>query len=74
MQVETDSQRSLLEVAEAAQLKPRYGCRMGICHQCSCRKSEGVVMNTLTGKLSGPGEEAIQLCVSVPQGPVVIDI
>lgn len=74
VQVETDSQRSLLEVAEAAQLKPRYGCRMGICHQCSCRKSEGVVMNTLTGKLSGPGEEAIQLCVSVPQGPVVIDI
>jgi ferredoxin-NADP reductase len=64
----------LLEIAEAASLKPQYGCRMGVCHQCSCRKTSGTVVNRLTGKASGPGEETIQLCISIPQGPVTVHI
>ncbi|MAA65229.1 MAG: oxidoreductase [Alteromonadaceae bacterium] len=72
--VESDGDAPLLEIAEAADLTPAYGCRMGICHQCSCKKTEGTVINRLTGKASGPGEETIQLCISVPQGPVSIDI
>jgi len=58
---------SLLEGAEAAGLQPRFGCRRGICRTCSCRKVSGTVRNLLTGQLSGPGEELIQLCVSTPQ-------
>lgn len=72
--VESEGDAPLLEIAEAADLKPAYGCRMGICHQCSCKKTDGTVVNRLTGKASGPGEETIQLCISVPQGPVTIDI
>ncbi|MEX0604930.1 MAG: FAD-binding oxidoreductase [Marinobacter sp.] len=64
----------LLETAEAAQLSPQHGCRMGVCHQCSCRKTSGTVINRLTGKASGPGEETIQLCISVPRGPVSVDL
>ncbi|MFE8070849.1 ferredoxin reductase [Marinobacteraceae bacterium S3BR75-40.1] len=71
---EAEDDASLLEVAESAQLRPEHGCRMGICHQCSCRKLEGTVVNRLTGKTSGPGEETIQLCVSVAKGPVTLDI
>ncbi|WP_371185854.1 flavin reductase family protein [Thalassotalea maritima] len=41
-----------------------YGCKMGICHQCQCTKTRGVVKNVLTGQLSDRGEELIQLCVS----------
>jgi len=70
----TDGEASLLEVAESAGLTPKHGCRMGICHQCSCTKREGTVVNRLTGKASGPGEETIQLCISVPRGPVNVDI
>ncbi|MDX1587857.1 MAG: ferredoxin reductase [Oleiphilaceae bacterium] len=70
----SDGESSLLEVAEGAGLKPKHGCRMGICHQCSCTKREGTVVNRLTGKASGPGEETIQLCVSVARGPVNVDI
>ncbi|HLV76948.1 MAG TPA: FAD-binding oxidoreductase [Marinobacter sp.] len=75
-QVEAGSEgdANLLEIAEAAGLKPQYGCRMGICHQCSCRKTSGTVVNRLTGKVSGPGEESVQLCVSVPRGPVTLDV
>lgn len=72
--VDATGDAPLLEIAEAASLKPQYGCRMGICHQCSCRKTSGTVVNRLTGKTSGPDEETIQLCISVPQGPVTVDL
>lgn len=72
--VESEGDAPLLEIAEAAELNPAYGCRMGICHQCSCHKTSGTVVNRLTGKPSGPGEETIQLCISVPQGPVTVDL
>ncbi len=66
--------RVLLEIAEEANLNPRYGCRMGICHQCSCRKTSGTVINRMTGVESSPGEETIQLCISVPRGAVTLDL
>lgn len=73
---QTDSlgDASLLEIAEASGLSPKHGCRMGICHQCSCKKTSGTVINRLTGKTSGDGEETIQLCVSVPAGAVSINL
>lgn len=74
LKVGSEGDANLLEIAEAAGLKPQHGCRMGICHQCSCRKTSGTVVNRLTGKVSGPGEESVQLCVSVPRGPVALDV
>ena len=61
------SGQSLLDGAEAAGLQPRSGCRRGICRTCQCRKISGTVLNQLTGQVSGPGEELIQLCISTPQ-------
>lgn len=58
--------QNLLEGAEAAGLRPAYGCRRGICRTCQCRKFSGRVTNLLTGQTSGPGEELIQLCISAP--------
>lgn len=74
VRVNSADDTSLLELAESARLSPRHGCRMGICHQCSCRKTRGTVINRLTGQQSGPGEETIQLCISVPQGDVDIEL
>ncbi|MCG7198643.1 FAD-binding oxidoreductase [Marinobacter pelagius] len=74
VRVGSEGDANLLEIAEAAGLTPQYGCRMGICHQCSCRKTSGTVINRLTGEVSGPGEENVQLCISVPRGPVSIDV
>jgi len=73
VEVGSEGDANLLDIAEAAGLSPQYGCRMGICHQCSCRKTSGTVINRLTGQVSGSGEENVQLCISVPQGPVSID-
>jgi stearoyl-CoA 9-desaturase NADPH oxidoreductase len=65
---------TLLEQAEAAGLSPEFGCRMGICHTCTCRKAAGAVRNVLTGEVSDEDDEDIQLCVSVPAGNVALEI
>lgn len=64
------SGQSLLDGAEAAGLQPKFGCRRGICRSCQCKKLSGTVTNLLTGQVSGPGEELIQLCISTPQSAV----
>jgi stearoyl-CoA 9-desaturase NADPH oxidoreductase len=73
--VETPSDGiTLLEQAEQAGLAPAYGCRMGICHTCTCRKLAGTVRNINSGELSSYEEEEIQICVSVPAGDVELDL
>ncbi|WP_046301062.1 ferredoxin reductase [Mycobacterium sp. UM_Kg27] len=69
-----DDGRTLLEQAEAAGLQPASGCRMGICHSCTCRKTGGAVRNLITGAISTAESEDIQICVSVPVGDVEIDL
>jgi stearoyl-CoA 9-desaturase NADPH oxidoreductase len=69
-----NSGQVLLEQAEAAGLTPEHGCRMGICHSCTCRKVAGTVRNVLTGELSSAEDEPIQICVSVPAGDVALDL
>lgn len=66
--------KPLLVQAERAGLRPDHGCRMGICHTCTCRLRTGRVRNLLTGEVqSEPGTE-IQLCVSVPDGDVSLEL
>jgi ferredoxin-NADP reductase len=65
---------TLLEQAEAAGLRPDFGCRMGICHTCTCRKTAGAVRNLLTGEVSEEEDEDIQLCISVPAGDVALEL
>jgi ferredoxin-NADP reductase len=68
----TDDGRPILEQAEAAGVTPESGCRMGICHSCTRRKTSGVVKNLTTGVMSNTEAEDVQICVSVPVGDVDI--
>ena len=65
---------SLLEQVEAAGLQPELGCRMGICHTCTCRKTAGAIRDMRSGAISDEEDEDIQLCVSVPAGDVALEI
>lgn len=65
-----DDGRALLEQAESAGLTPPSGCRMGICHTCTSRKTAGTVRNLITGAVSSAPDEHVQICVSVPVGDV----
>jgi ferredoxin-NADP reductase len=64
----------LLDQAEAAGLTPKSGCRMGICHTCTCRKLAGAVRDVRTGEVSTAPDELIQICVNAPVGDVTLDI
>ena len=72
--VRTEQQGTLLDLAEGAGLTPRFGCRAGICHTCKCTKRSGRVRNLLTGEVSGPGREDVQLCISVAITDVGMDL
>jgi ferredoxin-NADP reductase len=63
---------TLLEQAEASGLTPEYGCRMGICHGCTCTKTAGTVKNILTGEISDEEGVEIQICISVPVTDVAL--
>jgi len=65
---------TLLDIAENEGLKPVSGCRIGVCHQCICKKKQGRVFNIKTKKYSDSGSEDIQLCLSVPVGHVELEL
>jgi ferredoxin-NADP reductase len=65
---------SLLDELERGGERPRHGCRMGICHTCTCRKHHGTVENLITGAVSSAPDEEIQLCVSVARSDVELGL
>jgi ferredoxin-NADP reductase len=65
---------TLLEEVEAAGLGPAFGCRMGICNTCRCRKVHGTVRDLRTGLTSDEVDAEIQLCVSSAVGDVTLDL
>jgi ferredoxin-NADP reductase len=66
--------QSLLEAAEAAGLRPKHGCRMGVCHTCICRRTSGTTVDLRDGRVSSEPGQIIQLCVSAPQTAVTLDL
>jgi ferredoxin-NADP reductase len=64
--------RPLLVEAERAGLRPRHGCRMGICHTCVCRKVSGTVENLVTGAVSSEPDAMIQICVSAARSDLTL--
>jgi ferredoxin-NADP reductase len=64
--------RPLLVEAERSGLRPRHGCRMGICHTCLCRKVSGTVENLVTGAVSSEPDTMIQICVSAARSDLTL--
>jgi ferredoxin-NADP reductase len=64
----------LLALAEAANVNPPSGCRMGVCRTCVCRKVSGTTRDLRTGRLSTEDDVDIQLCINAPVGKVEIDL
>lgn len=63
LRVPAEADRSLLEVAEAAGLEPRYGCRRGICRACTTPLLAGAVRDLHDGRRTTAGLH-VRLCVS----------
>lgn len=65
---------SLLEVAEAAGLSPKNGCRMGICHTCKCQVKRGRVRDLQSGVSRQVSDEAIRICIHAADGDVELNL
>lgn len=65
--------QSILQCAEAGQIRLPHGCRQGICNTCRCDKISGVVKDRVTGKVTHGGQESIKPCISIPLTDVVLD-
>ena len=67
-----NSGATILEQAEAAGLKPDFGCRMGVCNTCAVKKLSGAVRHVVTGEVCANTDETIKVCVQVPVGDVAV--
>jgi len=65
---------SLLNALEAQGIYPPSGCRMGICHSCSCQKQTGVTQDLQNGEVNQEPNSAVRLCVSRAQSDLVLEI
>ncbi|MCW2750659.1 MAG: hypothetical protein JWR83_1769 [Aeromicrobium sp.] len=65
-----NSGATILEQAEAAGLKPEFGCRMGVCNTCVVKKNHGAVRHIISNEISANTDETIKICVNVPIGDV----
>jgi ferredoxin-NADP reductase len=66
--------RTILAEAERLGISVEWGCRAGNCGTCRCKKMSGIVTDITTGTESGPGEEDIFPCVSIPRGVVEVEL
>jgi len=66
--------QSLLIAAERAGLKPKSGCRAGICRSCLCQKRRGSTRNLITGARSDLPDEWIQLCISTAESDLELSL
>lgn len=73
-QVTLSTGQTLLDGLEAQGITPDSGCRMGICHTCSCRQETGVSRNRLTGETQAEEGSAVRLCISRPQSDLTLDL
>ncbi len=66
--------KSLLEGLEAQGLRPKHGCRMGICNSCACARQSGTTRHLLTGERSNEPTAQVRLCISAPSTDLILDL
>jgi ferredoxin-NADP reductase len=66
--------QSLLEALEAQGLNPASGCRMGICHTCTCTRLSGSTANTQAGTTESEPDGQVRLCISRARTDLELDL
>lgn len=64
----------LLDSLEAHGLKPKHGCRMGICNTCTCHRVSGATHHLRTGEQHAEPAQPVRICVSAPTTDLVLDL
>lgn len=72
--VTSDGSRTVLDLAEDADLAPMVGCRMGVCRRCVVPLRSGTVVDLRDGRIECEPGAHVQICVAAPVGDVEIEI
>jgi len=70
--LELNSGASLLDALEAQGIYPPSGCRMGVCHTCSCQKLSGATQDMQSAELNTEPGTAVRLCTSRAHSDLVL--
>lgn len=66
--------QSLLAALEAEGLRPKHGCRMGICNSCACGKQSGATRDLLTGAHATEPGSMLKLCINSASSDLILDL
>lgn len=66
--------QSILVSLEQQNIKPKHGCRMGICNKCACNKVEGSTKNIVNGGQNAEPGNLLKICVNSAQSDLIIDL
>ena len=66
--------QSILSSLEHQGIKPKHGCRMGICNKCACTKAQGSTRNLLNDSANHEPSQLLKICVNSAQSDLVIDL
>ena len=66
--------QSILSSLEQQGIKPKHGCRMGICNKCACTKAQGSTRNLLNDSANHEPSQLLKICVNSAQSDLVIDL
>lgn len=73
-EVECDGSQPILVAGEEAGLELPFGCRMGICHTCVGKLTEGEIRDLRTGEVSKANGQTVRTCVNTAEGNVQIEL
>ncbi|RDI97130.1 ferredoxin reductase [Dyella solisilvae] len=72
--LEVARDKSLLEALEEQGVKPRHGCRMGICNTCSCGKTSGATRALADRSVQHEPTQALRLCIHAAQSDLALEL
>jgi ferredoxin-NADP reductase len=65
---------SILAALEAEGVKPKSGCRMGLCNTCACGKRAGTTRHLFDGVDDSEPASALRICVNAAHTDLVLDL
>lgn len=66
--------QAILPSLEQHNIKPEFGCRMGVCNKCVCNKAQGSTKNLMNGTANAEPNAQLKICVNSAQSDLVIDL
>lgn len=72
--VEVKKGQGILAALEDIEIKPIYGCRMGICNKCVCNKVSGITKSLTDQAENSEPNNAVRICVNSAKTDLVLDL